>query len=577
MQAALEYRAMGLSVFPVKPKGKTPLVAWKEFQERIATEEEIIEWWTKYPTANIGLATGKVSDTFVVDLDKYDPGYSEETYLYYFPDSLVIPMAQTPRGGNHLFFSDPDNPRITIGTRNIPGIDFRGNGGFVVLPPSIGENGKRYAWLEGLYFDRATLIPPPAEYIKKISSNGGSPHASAFASASTNNINNNINNKHIIYGDLSKDISESRGVCKQSVSNGYNLFQEGNRNADIFTVANALAKGGLPIDFAREVIKIIAENTTPPYSKNEAFKSLDSAYLRKERRDRNIQDEIREYVLMQKSLQEAYISLTECFHSLQLLTRQDKNAAYVAFNRLCNEEKLIEKQPDRRGIYRIVDNDKDKNKMDLLSEPEILECDVRLPLDLNDMCVISPGNIIVVSGSKSSGKTALLMNIAWLNQKGFEVVYLNSEMHETEFKKRMKKFAPLSHWQITGYKCHLNFEDYVESNPKRVYIVDFLEVHDNFYEIAKPIRKIHEKLGDAICFIGIQMKSGATLGRGGDFSAEKARLYLTMDYNTEEKRTKVTIYDAKEPRPPFDNIRGKWRNVKIIDGHRLSPFTEWQW
>lgn len=170
-----------------------------------------------------------------------------------------------------------------------------------------------------------------------------------------------------------------------------------------------------------------------------------------------------------------------------------------------------------------------------------------------------------------------MMNVAWMNQKDFEVVYLNSEMHETEFKKRMQKFAPLSHWKITGYKCHNNFEDYIESNPKRIYIVDYLEVHDNFYEIAKPIRKIHEKLGDAICFIGIQMKSGATLGRGGDFSAEKARLYLTMDYNSEEKRTKVTIYDAKEPRAPFDNVRGKWRNVKIIEGNRLSPFVDWRW
>jgi len=215
--------------------------------------------------------------------------------------------------------------------------------------------------------------------------------------------------------------------------------------------------------------------------------------------------------------------------------------------------------------------------MELLSEPEMLEVKINLPLNLGDMCVISPGNICVVSGSKSSGKTAMLMNIAWRNQSNFNVVYLNSEMSETEFKKRMKKFAPLNKWSITGYKCHTNFEEYIESNSKNIYIIDFLEIHDNFYEIAKPIRKIHEKLGDSVCFIGIQMKSGASLGRGGDFSAEKARLYLTMDYNSEEKRTKVTIYDAKEPRPPFDNVRGKWRNVKIIDGHRLEPAVEWQW
>ena len=69
LKAALEYRAKGLSVFPVRPRGKTPLVPWKDFQSRIATEEEIIAWWTKHPTANIGIATGKVSDAFVVDQD----------------------------------------------------------------------------------------------------------------------------------------------------------------------------------------------------------------------------------------------------------------------------------------------------------------------------------------------------------------------------------------------------------------------------------------------------------------------------------------------------------------------------
>lgn len=578
LKAALEYRAKGLSVFPVRPRGKTPLVPWKDFQSRIATEEEIIAWWTKHPTANIGIATGKVSDAFVVDLDKYDPEYSEETSLLYFSDSQTVPTVLTPRLGIHLYFSDPDNPDITIGTRNIPGIDFRGTGGFVVVPPSIGENGKPYKWLNGLTFDRSMLVPPPEEYIKKISSgNGNALHASAFKGASI------INNNKVHYkgGVVGGDFSESREPCRQHVDNGqvtvYKCLQEGTRNADIFTIANALAKGGLPIEFAQEVIKIIAKNTKPPYPENEAFKSLQSAYSRKESRDRNVHEEVREYILTQKSLQEVYILLTECLQCLQLSTRQEKKAAYIAFHRLCNEEKLIEKQTDRRGIYRIIDNEKDKNKMDLSSEPEVHEFPVRLPLDLNNMCVISPGNIIVVSGSKSSGKTALMMNVAWMNQKDFEVVYLNSEMHETEFKKRMQKFAPLSHWKITGYKCHNNFEDYIESNPKRIYIVDYLEVHDNFYEIAKPIRKIHEKLGDAICFIGIQMKSGATLGRGGDFSAEKARLYLTMDYNSEEKRTKVTIYDAKEPRAPFDNVRGKWRNVKIIEGNRLSPFVDWRW
>lgn len=60
---------------------------------------------------------------------------------------------------------------------------------------------------------------------------------------------------------------------------------------------------------------------------------------------------------------------------------------------------------------------------------------------LNELCVISPGNVIVTAGSKGSGKSAFMLNIAAANQNDFEVVYLNSEMHETEFKKRLKSMA----------------------------------------------------------------------------------------------------------------------------------------
>jgi hypothetical protein len=182
----------------------------------------------------------------------------------------------------------------------------------------------------------------------------------------------------------------------------------------------------------------------------------------------------------------------------------------------------------------------------------------------------------MICGSKSSGKTAMLMNIALMNQNKFEVIYLNSEMHPIEFKKRMKHFAPLNEWKIKGYKCSGNFADYIDGKSNKIYIVDYMEVNENFYEIGKPIRKIHEKLGDSLCFIGIQMKGGATLGRGGDFSAEKARLYLTMDFNPDEKMTKVTIYDAKEPRAPHDSVRGMFRRVKIIDGSKLSAFDNWR-
>ncbi len=551
LEHALKYCDMGFSVIPIIPGQKKPMIKWQKYQKERATKEQITEWWTQTPNANIGIVTGKVSNLFVIDLDKHDPAYDEDTVMQYIPDTIECPVVNTPKGGQHLYFAPPEE-EITIGARFIPGCDFRGEGGYVLAPPSINGNGKPYSWY--VNFDTTLHSRPPKAAIKRIIEST------------------------LYRGDVDNmwTVDKKDNTQLPTLSTSVHIFEKGTRDESLFHIANCLVKTGNDEKYIRQVLTALMSSWGEHDDKWVSDK-IRSAFDRKSRKERNVAADIKEYIIQQKCLHELYISSTSCLQSLQLSTREEKKAAYIALARLCDHDKLIEKHGDRRGEYRIVDNEKDKNKMDLLTESEITEVPVKLPLDLNDLCVISPGNICVVSGSKSSGKTAMLMNIAWANQNKFEVVYLNSEMHESEFKKRMKKFAPLSNWKITGYSCHNNFDDYIESDPHKIYIVDYLEVHENFYEIAKPIRKIHEKLGDAVCFIGIQMKSGASLGRGGDFSAEKARLYLTMDYNVEEKRTKVTIYDAKEPRPPFDNVRGKWRNVKIIDGSSLTPFAEWQW
>jgi len=75
-EAALKYAAIGIAVFPVIPpmgneksSGKKPYISnWQN--EATTSEEKIVEWWTKWPTANIGIATGRKSDGLVViDLD----------------------------------------------------------------------------------------------------------------------------------------------------------------------------------------------------------------------------------------------------------------------------------------------------------------------------------------------------------------------------------------------------------------------------------------------------------------------------------------------------------------------------
>lgn len=547
LEAALEYVAMGYCVIPIKPDyneeeqkfDKDPYIKWKPYQTKKSTPGEIKTWWGRWPNAMIGIITGALSKVFVIDCD------TEEAYQYIqgqLPDSFITPIDVTPRGGKHLWFLS--NGSRIINDANVmpdvmPHIDCRGDGGYIVTAPSINAHGQKYEWLPGLTLKEVAPQEPPYILLKKF----------------------------IYIEGCSKPVVND--TTQGNIH--YKILQEGHRDQDLFKIGMALADGHCQVWMLKQILDILALNSNPPFPPDEVEIKIKSVIERLERKERNLADEVREWIL----LQNGNFSTTQILQTLHITTKEEKKNLTVILSRLCNKEKIIEPFGDNRGNYRTKTID--KTPMDLITDDDVQDVDIALPIELNDMCIISPGNIIVVAGSKSSGKTALMMNAAWDNQNNFEIVYLNSEMHPTEFKKRMKKFAPLNKWKITGYQCHNNFEDFIDGDRKKIFFVDYLEVHDNFYEIAKPIRKIHEKLGDSICFIGVQMKAGASLGRGGDFSAEKARLYLTMDFNIDEKMTKVTIYDAKEPKPPYDNVRGKWRRIKIINGHSLDPKGNWSW
>lgn len=136
LQAALAYKAIGWSVIPVG-KNKIPLIAWKVFQERIASDEEIEGWWKKYPNAQVGIVTGFISGLVVVDIEKGgDPSIIKD-------DTMTI---QTGGGGWHFYFEF--DPAFSNAVRIMDNVDIRSEGGYVVAPPSETEKGA-YKTLKG--------------------------------------------------------------------------------------------------------------------------------------------------------------------------------------------------------------------------------------------------------------------------------------------------------------------------------------------------------------------------------------------------------------------------------------------
>ncbi len=147
--AALGYAAQGWSVIPIEPRGKRPLVGWREFQYRRADPAQIDAWFGRWPEANVGIVTGRVSGLVVIDVDAQHGGL-ESLQALKASQQLTVPTVEavTGGGGRHFYLAHPRRPlsnRVAL----LPGIDLRADGGCVVAPPSRHPSGRRYAWVSG--------------------------------------------------------------------------------------------------------------------------------------------------------------------------------------------------------------------------------------------------------------------------------------------------------------------------------------------------------------------------------------------------------------------------------------------
>jgi putative DNA primase/helicase len=136
--------------------GKHPCIS---FWQKLACSDagSIRGWWRQRPLANIGILTGESVGLYVVDVDLKSDGDVSlielcERHGIVWPDTLTV---LTGSGGFHYYFQFPKgldlrNTNGNTGRGLARGIDTRGNGGFVVAPPSLHISGGRYEWLNDL-------------------------------------------------------------------------------------------------------------------------------------------------------------------------------------------------------------------------------------------------------------------------------------------------------------------------------------------------------------------------------------------------------------------------------------------
>ena len=143
--AARQYAAEGQPVFPLHPGQKTPRIG--SWQTKATTNESTINaWWSRWPTANIGILCGDRAQYTLAVLD-VDAKHGA-TIPSWAPATLT---ALTPTGGWHLYYTVPHNTlvrnAVNIRGEEQPGLDVRANAGYVVAPPSILEESMvEYEW-----------------------------------------------------------------------------------------------------------------------------------------------------------------------------------------------------------------------------------------------------------------------------------------------------------------------------------------------------------------------------------------------------------------------------------------------
>ncbi len=128
-RAAFYIAGKGKPVFPCKPD-KAPYTP-RGFKDATTDPARVTAMWTQYRGELIGMPTGEESGTFVVDVDRLE---ALGELPHELPETLTI---RTRSGGLHYYFNHVDG--LTNRTGSLPdGIDIRGDGGYVIVPPSEG-------------------------------------------------------------------------------------------------------------------------------------------------------------------------------------------------------------------------------------------------------------------------------------------------------------------------------------------------------------------------------------------------------------------------------------------------------
>lgn len=244
LQWALYYvEKKGFSVIPVGTDKKPTIKEWKPYQTRRPTEDELQQWFGNGSKNNIGIITGAISGIAVVDFDT-----SEAVNLAKQRAFPSTPLVKTGKG-YHAYCKYQEGIRNFQKRDDLPGIDLRAEGGFVVAPPSIHESGNQYQWVTGRSLDDLPLADIPAWI-------------------------------------LAEKLED-----KTPLKDLYVGISKGDRNQSLARLAGSWVNDGLPFNECLESALLWNQKNNPPLPEKEVIRTVRSIYETHQRRKSKQEDQ----------------------------------------------------------------------------------------------------------------------------------------------------------------------------------------------------------------------------------------------------------------------------------------------
>src|SRR5690554_5371911 len=199
----------------------------------------IREWFTKWPGSNIGIATGRPSGFIALDFDGEEGERSLNELQSVYGGLPVTVVQLTGGGGRHILFKHPGGV-IKNKVKLAPGVDIRGDGGYILVSPSLHISGNRYKWKPSLSPGEIPLADLPDRWLRFIS------------------------------GDKSTSQREPFKIEDE--------ITIGSRNDTLFRMACSMRKKGYPENAIKAALEITnAEKCSPPLDEEELIRAFNNA------------------------------------------------------------------------------------------------------------------------------------------------------------------------------------------------------------------------------------------------------------------------------------------------------------